>query len=119
MDTTFTSNPKRQVDPPDKADDDNRGARSSDTVYRRLSRLDLGICPDPSITRNSPRPEDSTENLGNGGSGTRTWFVVIDKGGPIADFATWAEAYRYVVTNDVPGCIIRIEEPLDPTDSGR
>jgi len=119
METSFTSKFKRRVDPLGNPDEANRGARSSDTIYRRLSRLDLGMSPDPGSRRNSPRPEDSTEKDGKGRSRTRTWFVVMDKAGPLADFPTWALAYQYVVTNKVPGCIIRIDEPLEPTDSGR
>ena|SRR5207248_1505749 len=117
MATSFTPNSKHRIEPQADADERNRGARSEETVYRRLSRLDWSISPDPARTRNLPGPQDSTEK--DSKARTRTWFVVMDKSGPLADFETWADAYRFITTNDVAGCIIRIDEPREPTDSDR
>ena len=118
MATNFTSSPQRHIDPPEIADDGKRSPRSSDTIYRRLSRLDLGIAPDPCSMPNSPSSEVSNETAGNGRLRKRTWFVVLDSSGPLADFPTWEDAYRYVTINDVAACIIRVEGPPEPTGGG-
>jgi len=47
------------------------------------------------------------------GSGSRVRFILIDRGGPLAEFETWEDAFRHMATNHLHGgSIVRSEEPI-------
>ena len=55
----------------------------------------------------------SNDHFESYGSRSRVRFILIDRGGPLAEFETWEDAFRHMATNHLMGgSIVRSEEPI-------
>jgi len=113
MNTSFFSKSEGGSDPSQKPADEGKtgGNPRWDTIFRRLSQLESGIRHYPTNTGFLRRSEFPTTN-----EQPRSWeqvrFVLIDQKGPVAQFKTWAEAFRFMTTMELPGASIVCVEPL-------
>jgi len=116
MNTEFLSKSEGGLYPsPPRAAEGDGGNGRWDTVFRRLSRLESGMRHHPTNTGFLKRPELPARN-----ERRRSWdrvrFVLIDQAGPVAQFQTWEDAYRYMTTMELPGAsIICVEQRGEPT----
>lgn len=60
----------------------------------------------------------SRSNSNPGQPGQTVRYILIDTGGPVAEFATWEEASQFLRENRGQGSIVRSEQPTNPWPEG-